>query len=110
MSHRNDNFVVPLGIVETMDICRRVIADADWLVLDRGETSITIKEGSVSSLSTNPVKLTIECENMSGGTRININGKNFGMGPIQSKHVVGQIGRFRNLIELAAAKDRRGDR
>ncbi|MBU6414662.1 hypothetical protein KGQ34_00230 [Patescibacteria group bacterium] len=101
MSQRKDNFVIPLNTADAMEICRKIIADAGWLILDRSEINITAKEGSISSLFTNPVKLNIECESVSGGTRININGKNFGMGPIQSKHVVGQIGKFRNLIELA---------
>ncbi len=106
MSRRKDAFLISVDMTEAMKICRDAVASTGWLILDQNETGITIKEPGAINLNqgTWSVTLKIECVHEAGGTMVSMEGKNFGFGPIQSKHVAGQIGRFRNLVELASAK------
>lgn len=99
----NDTMMLDIPLSEALSICRRVVADLGWRVLEQDQTRIRCKEVAVASTSFNwpaEVELTLSSVSQSQ-TSVYLNGSVFGFGPIQKGHLQGQIGNIRNRIEIA---------
>lgn len=99
----NDSMMLNIPLSETLSICRKVVADLGWRVLEQDQTRLRCKEVAVSGTSFNwpaEVELILSSLNQSQ-TSIYLNGSIFGFGPIQKGHLQGQLGNLRNRIEIA---------
>jgi hypothetical protein len=101
-----DDFDLLVSPEQALTLCRQAVADLGWRVLDQGPDFIRGKEVAASGLSfTWPaeVQLVVESEEP-GVTTVYLDGKIFGLGPIQKGHLQGQMGNLRNRIELLASQ------
>lgn len=99
----NDGLVLDVSLPDALTICRKVVAELGWRVLDQDRTRIRCKEVMVSATSFNwSAEVEIILSSLSQSqTTIYLNGSVFGLGPIQKGHLQGQMGNLRNRIELA---------
>jgi len=110
MSRRKDEFFVELPKAEALDACKNAIAQIGWRIMEESPECITIKEVAIQSTSYNwPAKIGITMESGGSRTKVFLKGSVFGFGPIQSGHLKGQMGRFRNLLEVAAKQPAQGE-
>ncbi len=98
-----DRIDANISAENAISICRKVVAEIGWRILDQSENRIRCKEVAVSGVSYNwpaEVEIIISSSSSSSAT-IFLNGSIFGFGPIQKGHLQGQIGNLRNRIEIA---------
>lgn len=108
MPRYQEQFALQLSLADSMEICREVVADSDWNVVQQNASSLVCKEGSYHVTKVTwpiTVEIVLSAES-SDKTSILLQGSNFGFGPIQKNHLRGQLGSLRNKIELAVSKDR----
>lgn len=105
MSKHQQEFDVNLSPDSTMIVCQEAVASLGWLVMDHSQTTMVCKEKAPQVTSfTWPVQIEILLASKSLGiTRVTLKGSIFGIGPIQSGHLKGQVGNLRNRIELSVA-------
>lgn len=85
------------------------MADLGWRVLEQSEKRLVCKEVAPQGTSFTwaaQVEILLTGES-SDTTKVTLKGSIFGLGPVQSGHLKGQVGNLRNRIELASAKGRR---
>lgn len=105
MSSHQERMLLPLGLEDVMVVCREAVASTGWRVTKAEKTRLSCKEVSVQSTSfTWPAEIMIDLSSNEKGTRIIMNGSIFGIGPIQSGHLKGQMGNLRNRIEIGLRK------
>ena len=72
-----------------------------WRVLSQTLNTITFKEVSPHATSfTWPAELTVSVIYTPQGARVDVTGRNFGFGPVQSGHVQGCVGNFMNRLQV----------
>lgn len=101
-----DDFDLLVAPDRALALCRQAVADLGWRVLDQGPDLIRCKEVAVSGFSFNwpaEIQLVVESE-APGVSTVYLDGKIFGLGPIQKSHLQGQMGNLRNRIELLASQ------
>jgi len=105
MSKHEDTFTVELPLPETLEVCKEASAILGWKILDETNNYISCKEVTSQITSfTWPAKVDVYLETNEKHTTIRFAGSIWGLGPIQSGHLHGQMGRFRNLIEVTVKK------
>jgi len=105
MSKHNDEFTVPLSIKKTMKVCKEAAAELGWRIMNEGDNYISCKEVSPQIISfTWAAKIDVYVEGNNNESIISLNGSIFSMGPIQSGHLKGQLGKLKNLIQLSVNK------
>lgn len=99
----NDSVVIDMPLDHAFSLCREVVADLGWRILNQSSTSLHCKELAVSAVSFNwPAEVEIVLSPVDESqTSILLKGAIFGFGPIQKSHLQGQMGNLRNRIELA---------
>jgi hypothetical protein len=99
-----DTLMLEVSSSDALAICRSVVADLGWRVMDQSPMNIRCKEVAVSAMSFNwpaEVDVVLSSPNASQ-TTVLLSGSVFGFGPIQKGHLQGQLGNLRNRIELIA--------
>lgn len=101
-----DDFDLLVAPDRALTLCRQAVADLGWRVLDQGPDFVRCKEVAVSGLSfTWPAEVQLVVESDEPGvSTVYLDGKIFGLGPIQKGHLQGQMGNLRNRIELLATQ------
>jgi hypothetical protein len=104
LSKHIDSFILDLPIKQGKYVLKKVIVDLNWRVLEQTNTYYKIKEVSSKVTSfTFPAQIEIEIKETYGKlTEVTLYGSIMGLGPIQSNHLKGQMGNFRNRLELEA--------
>ena len=109
MSKHREEFDLYIPISEAVIACRKAVANLGWRVLEQSEKRLVCKEMTPQGTSFTwaaQVEIALTRES-SDRTKVTLNGSIFGLGPIQSGHLKGQLGNLRNRIELASAESRR---
>jgi len=103
MSKHNDEIVVELSIEETMVACKEAAANLNWRIMNEGKNYLSCKEitSHLAFSQTWPAKVEVYVNKYNDKTKIILEGSIFGLGPIQSGHLKGQLGKFKNLIEVS---------
>lgn len=106
MSKYQEEFHVHLSLEDCMIACREAVAGLGWRVLEQSGKRLVCKELAPQGMS---FTWAAQVETLLDGespdkTRVTLKGSIFGLGPIQSGHLKGQVGNFRNRIELASVK------
>jgi hypothetical protein len=105
MSKRQENFIIPLASTEAVSACRSAVESCGWFVTSQNENGLTCQEPTAPLSFTSPVTIEIRLiTQASDGTEVNLAGTNFGLGPIQSKHVSSQVEKLHNAILAAVVK------
>lgn len=99
----SDQVVLDLPLSESLLICRKVVVDLGWRVMEQTDNSIRCKEVAPHVVSfTWPAEVDIVLSSTSQSqTAIDMHAKIFGFGPVQKGHLQGQLGNLRNRIELS---------
>jgi hypothetical protein len=104
MSKYNEDFNVNLSVEELMVVCKEVVANLGWAVLGQSQNTIKCKE--TGKFDINKANFFAEVEIIlsanAGNTKISLNGSVFGMGPFASKHILGEVKKLRNMIDVEA--------
>lgn len=102
MSKYNDELSVNLSVDDSMDICKTVIAKLGWAVLEQSTNRIRCKETGKFDINKANFFADIEIILNTGvdNTKINLYGSVFGMGPFASKHILGEVQKLKNMIEV----------
>jgi Short C-terminal domain len=104
MVKRDSSFPISRSLNDVLRVCREVVAELRWNVLDQRSDGITCKQGN-PSLAAWPVTMRISLSQRTGEqTIVNLEKSCFGFGSIQSNYIMGQLGQFRNRIELRASQ------
>lgn len=109
MSKHREEFELYIPISEVRIACRKAAAELGWRVLEQNEKRLICKEKTPQGTSFTwaaQVEIALALESPDR-TKITLNGSIFGLGPIQSGHLKGQVGNLRNRIELVLAQSRR---
>lgn len=109
MSKHREEFELHIPLDEGVIACRKAVADLGWRVLEQSEKRLVCKEVAPQGTSFTwaaQVEILLTGES-SDTTKVTLKGSIFGLGPVQSGHLKGQVGNLRNRIELASAKGRR---
>jgi len=106
VSTSQQNIAAPLPLTVVSQICRKAIAQMGWRMMEQSESQFVCKESlSLSMLLTYPVEIKIFLTSEAqSSTQIEFKGKVFGVGPIQSGHLKGQMGKLINCIQLLIAE------
>jgi hypothetical protein len=103
MSTRNIEFILKITSDNAVNICKTAIAQMNWRIMNESSTSITFKEAAVQVTSfTWPAEITVKIKPRQNETVVSLYGSIFAFGPIQAGHLEGQMGRFKNLLEVSA--------
>jgi hypothetical protein len=103
MSKHNDEFLIHLQIEDVRDACKDAAAELGWRIMEESDNYISCKEVVPQITSfTWPAKVDVHLHPDQTQTQVILEGSIFGLGPIQSGHLRGQMGKFRNLIERSA--------
>ena len=101
MSKLSDQFSLGLPLEDASWACKEAVTNIGWNVGSLEENRIVPKVGV--GISRNPSKVEILLEPEGGSSaRIVLNGQITGFGPIQKRHLMGEINRLRNAIEVEA--------
>jgi hypothetical protein len=109
MSKYREEFQLHTPLEDGMIVCREAVAGLGWRVLEQSEMRLVCKEVTPQGTSFTwaaQVEILLAGES-ADTTKVTLNGSIFGLGPIQSGHLKGQVGSLRNRIELGAAKSYR---
>jgi hypothetical protein len=109
MSKHREEFELHTPLGEAVIACRKAVADLGWRVLEQSEKRLVCKEVAPQGTSFTwaaQVEIALARESPDT-TKVTLNGSIFGLGPIQSGHLKGQVGNLRNRIELVSAESRR---
>jgi hypothetical protein len=102
MSKHNEEFSINLPTKDLMEICKSVIAKLGWAVLAQSSNMIKCKE--TGKFDINKANFFAEVEivlnAVANDTRVSLNGSVFGMGPFASKHILGEVQKLKNMIEV----------
>ena len=105
MSKISDEFYIQVPFDEAKLVCKNVIAQLGWRVMEDNSNKIVCKEVAIQWTSFNyPAEIAISLSDYKEKTKIVLDGSIFGFGPIQSGHLQGQIGRIKNLIETCSTQ------
>lgn len=103
MSKLSDEFKLDLPLEKASWACREAIESVGWNIEALEPHRIVPKVGV--GISRNPSKIEVELDDGDGeGTTILLNGKIMGLGPLQKRHLTGEMNRLRNAIEVAARR------
>ena len=107
MSKHREEFEVGLPLVDCFTACREAVATLAWRVLQQEENHLVCKE--VASQGTSftwaaQVEILLSAAGSPERRKVTLKGSIFGLGPVQSGHLKGQVGNLRNRIEIASAK------
>jgi hypothetical protein len=102
MSKYNEKLNVNLPEKNVMEICKSVIAKLGWAVLDQSQNNIKCKETGKFDINKANFFAVVEIilRESNDNTEINLNGSVFGMGPFASKHILGEVTKVKNMIEV----------
>ena len=101
MSKHNEQLILEDELSLVFEACQQAIAQMGWRVLNRESNSIKFKEVMSQSTSfTNPCEIEVRLTESPQGTVVDVLGSNWGIGPIQSGHVEGQVGNFVNRLQV----------
>lgn len=107
MPRRLEEFILALSVGRCFRACRKAIAELNWEILDDTETEgrSVCKEANYADLirGTWPVQIEILLHAESSDpsyAKVIMNGSNRGLGPIQSRHLEGQMGNLQNRLRL----------
>ncbi len=90
---------VNLPASKLMEICRLALTESNLEVRSLDNYSIVCKEKiSLVTLVTWPAEINIVIEERDEEAYVHFNGSIFGFGPIQKRHLIGQIGKLQNRI------------
>ncbi len=103
-----DEFHLPLNESDTFLACREAIAQTGWRVMELAHNRIVCKEVSPQGTSfTWAAQVEVVVAGLQAdGTQVTLYGSIFGLGPVQSGHLKGQVGNLRNRIEIIALKSK----
>jgi hypothetical protein len=102
MSKITDEFQVALAPDAAWLACKQAIANIGWGIASADDSQIVPKMGV--GITRNPSKIAVERGDApDGSTAIRLRGSIVGFGPVQKRHLSGDVNRLRNAIEVAAA-------
>ncbi len=106
MSRHADEFILKVPFQEAVELCSEAVSGLGWEILEQTGPRIVCQEKMPEVTSfTWSAKVEIELSaHGQDATWIHLEGSIFGFGPLQSRHVKGQVGRLRNEIEVTAKK------
>jgi hypothetical protein len=101
MSKISDQFSVPLPLEDASSACHAAIDDIGWKVKVSEPTRIVPTIGF--GLTRNPSKIEVLlAEDGPMSSQITLDGSIWGVGPIQKRHLQGEMTKLREAIETAA--------
>lgn len=105
MSRYSESFGLRVEPEEAEEVCREAVAGLGWRVLESRPGRIVIKEVTPRVTSfTWAAKIRVDITAHDEGTALEVVGSVAGVGPIQSGHLKGQLGAFRNHVEVIAGQ------
>lgn len=102
MTALTDDFPIALDVEEASWACRQAIADIGWDIALIEPRHIVPKVGA--GATRNPSRIEVWLSPDGDSTTVRFEGTIRGMGPVQKRHLTGEMNRLRNAIELAARK------
>jgi hypothetical protein len=100
MSKLSDQFSVPLPLADASSVCHTAIDDIGWKVKVSEPTRIVPTIGF--GLTRNPSKIEVLlAEEGPMSSEITLDGSIWGVGPIQKRHLQGEMTKLREAIETA---------
>lgn len=102
MSKYNQTVRLEVPADELLVLCQKVFQEFGWRVQEVRRSGITAKEvvGQVTGF-TFPARIDLQIKTRAdGSSELQISGSISGLGPIQSNHLKGQVGRFLNSLSL----------
>jgi len=101
VSKLSDEFSVNLRLDQASSACREAIESIGWKIESAEPTRIVTKVGF--GLTRNPSKIEVLVNDLGPAeASVRLNGKIFGMGPVQKSHLTKEMERLRNAIESSA--------
>lgn len=100
MTALTDEFPLALDVEEASWACRQAIADIGWDIVSIEPRHIVPKVGA--GVTRNPSRIEVWLSPAGDSATVTLEGRIMGMGPIQKRHLTGEMNRLRNAIELAA--------
>jgi hypothetical protein len=101
MSRCSDEFQIDLASDAAWRACKAAIAQIGWGIASADESRIVPKIGV--GITRTPSKIEVLRGDAEGdATIIRLNGSIMGIGPVQKRHLVAEMNRLRNAIEVAA--------
>lgn len=107
MPKYQESFTLQLPLADSMEVCTRVITEDGWNIVQQGSNSLLCKEGNYHVTKVTwpiTIEVLLEVESPTA-TSITFRGSNFGWGPIQKNHLIGQLNSLNNKIKLAVKND-----
>ena len=105
MSKHRIKVTIAYPIDTVVMACQEAVAQLGWRVIKQSPYNITCKENSPQITSfTWPAQIEVSWSGTGGKTNLSLKGSIFGMGPIQSNHLKGQMGNLQNRIDLCLRK------
>lgn len=98
MSRSTESFQLDLSSEDAELACKQAIASIGWGINSAEPSRIEPRIGV--GISRNPSKIEVLIEGDSPAT-ITLNGRIFGIGPFQKRHLVAEVNKLRNAIEVA---------
>jgi|LSQX01.3.fsa_nt_gb hypothetical protein len=86
MSRDSTTFSLPYFKEDVLELACQIAVNHDFAITSLNESGFTAKEAFTMGF-TWPVTLEARFKNEGGGTRVTLNGSNFGLGPVQMNHV-----------------------
>jgi hypothetical protein len=101
-SKYDETFVISVSSDEAIMICKKALANIGYRIMNETSRSITCKEQTTFTMARTTwfAEIEMSLSETIGGTKILMNRSIFGLGPIQSGHLKGEVQRLKNLIEI----------
>lgn len=103
MSRLTDELSVQLPLEHASHVCRSAIASIGWNIKSMDDRCIVAKVGVGISRNPSNIEVLLASGDESR-TIITLNGSIMGIGPVQKRHLGGEMNRLRNAIEVAASQ------
>jgi len=102
MSEYQGAELILTGKIPLMDIVIDVVDELGWLVMERGEGWLSVKEKDRFDYY-NPLQMRIVLSKMvEGRMRMEVGAENSGSGPVQDEYIKSQVTRFIDSVRMTA--------
>lgn len=110
MSSFRDEFSLNLALEDAKAACRNAANEPGWRLIRQTDTILIVDEAPAQTLTfTSPVRVEITLNDSSwGSTVVWLKSRNFGFGPLQSRHAKERTQALKQGIERAASEARAG--
>lgn len=102
MSEYQGAELIRIGKIPLMDIVVDVVEELGWLVMEKGEEWLSVKEKDRFDYY-NPLKMSIALSKIEEGRmRMEVGAENSGSGPVQDEYIKSQVTRFIDSVRMTA--------